>query len=209
VVVRTRYPPSVAPFVGVGHHAQDREAVGRFLALPIVQGLFGWGHVLQAAHVEHDLGLPIDHLWLGPILFVVLAALLLIGMRLPYPRFRPDAQPGRPAPGRSTIGSVACRASGRITPPSASPLEIEDLRAELRSDPPQGSTLRIEIDGRWQPFLIPRNLGGLGGTELGDLLTVLSHRPALKVDWFGSNVLLVFADTASRDAAASMVRGGD
>jgi hypothetical protein len=34
VVVRTRYPPSVAPFVGVGHHAQDRETVGRLLALP-------------------------------------------------------------------------------------------------------------------------------------------------------------------------------
>jgi hypothetical protein len=209
VVVRTRYPPSVAPFVGVGHHAQDREMVGRFLGLPIVQGLFGWGHVLQAAHVEHDLGLPINHLWLGPILFMVFAALLLIGMRLPYPRFRPYARSGQPAPARSTIGSVACRASGRITPPNASPFEIEDLRAELRDDPPRGAALRIEIDGRWQPFLIPRNLGGLGGTELGDLLTVRSHRPALKVDWFGSNVLFVFADTASRDSANSMVHGAD
>jgi hypothetical protein len=209
VVVRTRYPPSVAPFVGVGHHAQDREMVGRLLALPIVQGLFGWGHVLEAAHVEHDLGLPIDHLWLGPILFMAFGALLLIGMRLPYPRFRPHAPSGQPAPGRNAIGSVACRAGGRITPPGASPFEIEDLRAELRSDPPRGAELRIEIDGRWQPFLIPRNLGGLGGTELGDQLTVRSHRPALKVDWFGSNVLLVFADTAGRDAANSMVRGGD
>jgi hypothetical protein len=209
VVVRTRYPPSVAPFVGVGHHAQDRETVGRLLALPIVNGLFGWGHVLQAAHVEHDLGLPIDHLWLGPIVFMAFAALLLIGMRLPYPRFRPHARSGQPAPGRSAIGSVACRASGRITPPNASPFEIEDVRAELRSDPPQGTALRIEIEGRWQPFLIPRNLGGLGATEPGDLLTVRSHRPALKVDWFGSNVLFVFADTASRDAAISMVRGGD
>jgi hypothetical protein len=209
VVVRTRYPPSVAPFVGVGHHAQDREMVGRLLALPIVQGLFGWGHVLEAAHVEHDLGLPIDHLWLGPILFMAFAALLLIGLRLPYPRFRPRTRSGRPAPGRSTIGPVPCRASGRITPPSASPFEIEDLRAELRSDPPRGAELRIQIDGRWQPFLIPRNLGGLGGTELGEVLTVRSRRPALKVDWFGSNVLLVFADTAPRDAANSMVRGGD
>jgi hypothetical protein len=174
-----------------------------------MQGLFGWGHVLQAAHVEHDLGLPIDHLWLGPILLMAFAALLLIGMRLPYPRFRPHARSGRPAPGRSGIGSVLCRASGRITPPNASPFEIEDLRAELRSDPPRGAELRIEIDGRWQPFLIPRNLGGLGGTEPGDQLTVRSHRPALKVDWFGSNVLLVFADIAGRDAANSMVRGGD
>jgi hypothetical protein len=137
------------------------------------------------------------------------AALLLIGMRLPYPRFRPRTRSGQPAPGRSAIGSVPCRASGRITPPSASPFEIEDLRAELRSDPPRGAELRIEIDGRWQPFLIPRNLGGLGGTELGDLLTVRSHRPALKVDWFGSNVLFVFADTASRDSANSMVHGAD
>lgn len=206
VVVRTIYPPSVAPFHGVGHHAQDREAVGRLLALPLVRGLLGWGHVLQAAHVEHDLGLPIDHLWLGPILFVSAATLLLIGRRLPYPRFRPrSARSGR-SPGAPVAGPVTGRATGRITPPNASPFEIVDLPATLRAEPPRGTSLDIEVEGQRREFLIPRDLGGLGGTEPGDVLTVRSLRPALKVDWFGSNLLLVFEDLATRDDANAMIR---
>lgn len=206
VVVRTVYPPSVAPFHGVGHHAQDRETIGRLLALPVVQGLLGWGHVLQAAHVEHDLGLPIDHLWLGPIVFVSFAGVLLIGIRLPYPRFRPRARAGRPSVSRGQAGPLTCRATGRITPLNASPFEVQDMPAKLRAEPLDGTTLSLEIDGRWREFLIPRDLGGLGTTEPGDLLTVRSHRPALKVDWFGSNVLLLFEDAAARDAANAMIR---
>ena len=208
VVVRTLYPPSVAPFHGVGHHAQDRETVGRLLGLPIVNGLLGWGHVLQAAYVEHDLGLPIEHLWLGPILFTLFGALLLVGIRLPYPRFRPHAPRARRAVGSGTaLRTVPSHATGRITPPQASPFEIEDLPATLRGEEGGGTQLRVEIDGRWQEFLIPRDLGGLGGTEPGDLLAVRSGRPALKVDWFGSNVLLVFDTVADRDAANAMIRG--
>lgn len=80
------------------------------------------------------------------------------------------------------------------------------MPAKLRAEPLDGTTLSLEIDGRWREFLIPRDLGGLGTTEPGDLLTVRSHRPALKVDWFGSNVLLVFEDAAARDAANAMIR---
>ena len=204
-VVRTLYPPSVAPFHGVGHHAQDRELVGRLLALPLVRGLLGWGHVLMAAHVEHDLGLPIDHLWLGPILFTAFGALLLFGLRVGYPRFT-----ARPATAAATSagwsGAVTCRATGRITPPRASPLEIDDAAASLRGDPSQGTVLTVELDGRPRDFKIPANLGGLGTTEFGDLLTVRSVLPALRIGWFGSNVMLVFPDRGSRDAAAAMVR---
>ena len=206
VVVRTLYPPSVAPFHGVGHHAQDRETLDRLLALPVVHGLLGWGNVLPTAHVEHDLGLPIDHLWLGPILFTGFATVLLIGIRLPYPRFR--ARPGR-AHVAVSAGAVpvTCRATGRITPPNASPFEVDDLPATLRSPDGGGTLLTIEIDGEQREFHIPRDLGGLGGTEPGDLLMVRSMRPALKVDWFGSNVLLVFEAMADRDAANAMIRG--
>jgi len=35
---------------------------------------------------------------------------------------------------------------------------------------------------------------------------VSSVRPALKVDWFGSNLLLVFDDVAVRDGANAMIR---
>lgn len=206
VVVRTLYPPSVAPFNGVGHHAQDRETVGRLLALPLVRGLLGWGHVLQAAHVEHDLGLPIDHLWLGPILFSAAAATLLFGRRLPYPRFRPRWERVPRTIGAAPAGPVTARATGRITPPDASPFEITDLPATLRTAPPRGTSLSIMVEGRRREFLIPRDLGGLGGTELGEVLTIVSVSPALKVDWFGSNLLLVFEDAAARDGANAMIR---
>jgi len=98
------------------------------------------------------------------------------------------------------------RATGRITPPDASPFEITDLPATLRAEPPRGTSLSLEIDGERREFLIPRDLGGLGGTELGDVLTVTSVRPALKVDWFGSNLLLVFEDATTRDDANAMIR---
>ena len=205
VIVRTLYPPSVAPFHGVGHHAQDREAVGRLLGLPLVRGLLGWGHVLQAAHVEHDLGLPIDHLWLGPILFTAVAAILLFGLRLPYPRFRPHWVRIARTVGGTVAGPVTARATGRITPHDASPFEITDLPATLRAEP-RGTSLQIEVDGQRREFLIPRDLGGLGGTELGEVLTVTSVSPALKVDWFGSNLLLVFEDATTRDDANAMIR---
>jgi len=204
-VVRTLYPPSVAPFHGVGHHAQDRELIGRLLGQPLVRGLLGWGHVLEAAHVEHDLGLPIDHLWLGPLLFTLFGALLLVGLRVGYPRFSPRRMTA------STLsddwsGSLACRATGRITPPSASPLEIDDAPATLRGDASRGSILTLEVEGETREFPVPRNLGGLGTTEFGDLLTVRSVLPALRVGWFGSNLLLVFSDRGARDAAAAIVR---
>jgi hypothetical protein len=208
-VVRTQYPPSVAPFHGVGHHAQDRELVGELLALPLVRGLLEWGHVLQAAYVEHDLGLPIDHLWLGPIIFTLLGALILLGLRLGYPRFSSrSATPGWASAGSSWSGAVACRASGRITPPNASPFEVEDAPATLRSDPSRDPVLTVEVDGGEREVLVPRNLGGLGTIEFGDLLTVRSAVSALRIGWFGSNVQLVFSDPGSRDAAAAMVRSG-
>ena len=207
VVVRTLYPPSVAPFHGVGHHAQDRETLGRLLALPVVHGLLGWGNVLPTAHVEHDLGLPIDHLWVGPILFTGFATLLLIGIRLPYPRFRPRTGRTHAAVSGGPPRPISGRATGRITPPNASPFEIDDLASTLRSREGGGTLLTIEIDGEPREFHIPRDLGGLGGTEPGDLLMVGSQRPALKVDWFGSNVLLAFEAVADRDAANAMIRG--
>lgn len=207
VVLRTRYPPSVARFEGVGHHAQDREAVARFLAQPWVHGMLGWGHVLEAAYVEHDLGLPIDRLWLGPILFATLAALLLFGLRLGYPRFRirgPIGPAGVTATAR--VAALRCRATGRMTPPGLSPFEVSDAPATLRVMPDGGSLLRMQIGSERREVAIPRALGGLGAIEIGDLVAVGGSLPALQVGWFGSQVLLVFGDPATRDAAAALVR---
>lgn len=205
VVVRTGYPPSVAPFHGVGHHAEDRETVATFLGLPLVRGLLGWGHVLQAAHVEHDLGLPIDHLWWGPILFTAFGILLLVGLQVGYPRFRPGGSSGGGT--AATAGwnvALPCRATGRITPPGAAPFEADDVPATLRLEAGGDTVLVLGVDGGRREIAIPRNLGGLGSIEIGDLLTVGPTRPALRVGWFGSSALLVFEDRRGRDAATAM-----
>lgn len=207
VMLRTTYPPSVAPFHGVGYHAQDLELVAGFLAEPAVRGLLGWAHVLQTAHVEHDLSLPVDRLWTGPILFASVVGLVLIGLRLGYPRFSVGGRAGRKVmTGVLPTAGLACRATGRVTPPNLSPFEIADAPAVLRPLPDGGSLLDLEIgDGR-REVVIPRALGGLGATEIGDLVALRGGQPALQIGWFGSQVLLVFTDRATRDTAAAVVR---
>lgn len=207
VVLRTNYPPSVAPFAGVGQHAGDLETVGRFLAQPLVRGILGWGNVLRSAHVEHDLNLPIDRLWVGPILFLTVVGVLLLGLRLGYPRFRVRALAGH---GRVSDAArrpeIRCRASGRVTPPGRSPIEVADAPAILSAEPEGGSRLRLETGDERLEVTIPRELGSLGMVEAGDIVLVGGRQPALRVGWFGSQVQLVFTDAASRDAAAALVR---
>jgi len=209
VVLRTGYPPSVAPFHGVGYHAQDLELIAGFLAQPPVHGLLGWAHVLQTAHVEHDLSLPVDRLWLGPILFSFLAGLVLLGLRLGYPRFSVRGRVGEAAiAGRVGAARLRCRATGRVTPPGLSPFEVSDATSVLSALPDGDSLLTIEVGPSRREVVIPRALGGLGAIEIGDLVAIRGRMPALQVGWFGSQVLLVFADRASRDAAAALVAAG-
>ncbi len=54
---------------------------------------------------------------------------------------------------------------------------------------------------------IPRALGALSGMEAGELRYLTGRRPALRVGWYGSQVLLVFDDEAQRDAAATLLSG--
>jgi hypothetical protein len=206
-VVRTRYPPSVAPFHGVGHHASNPQAVAELLGQPPVRAILGWGRVLEAAYVEHDLGLPIDHLWLGPILFISVSALLFVGLRVGYPRFRVRGLVRLPA---ATVGSVAlpCRATGRITPPGLSPFEVSDAKGALSAASDGGGLLNLEVGRERREVAIPRALGGLGAFEIGDMVELRGSLPALQIGWFGSQVLLVFADERTRDAAATVVGRG-
>jgi len=209
VVLRTNYPPSVAPFHGVGHHAQDREAVGSFLAEPIANGMLGWANVLEAAFVEHDPGLPIDRLWLGPVLFAALAAILLVGLRLGYPRFSARGTVARDqVVERATPHALRCRASGRMTPPGLSPFEVGDVPATLSAARDGGSLLRLQVGGEHREIAIPPGLGSLGTVEVGAWVRVGGSLPALLVGWFGSQVLLVFGDVGARDRALAVVHGG-
>ena len=208
-VVRTGYPPTVAPFHGVGQMLRDRELISRVLAEPGVRSVLGWGRALRVGLVDHDPSLPVDHLWLGPIAFVLAAGLLVVGRRIGYPLFRAGGSAGVGA-GRlvPSAAVLSCRASGRITPPNGSPFEVDDHPATLRSHPGGGSELRLEgADGR-REVIIPRGLGGLGATEIGDLVMVNRTLPALMVNWFGNNLLLAFSDYAARDTAAALVRHG-
>lgn len=209
VVIRTGYPPSEARFHGVGRQVEDPAAVDRFLAPAWVQGLVGWAHVLHSAHVEQDITLPVDRLWLGPILFAAVAAVLLLGRRLGYPRFRAAATPGHrrsePIPGWVELRVTV---TGRLTPPGASPFEVVDAPAMLHRAGAGRGALDLQIDGITNPVDIPPLLGGFGSTAIGELVGIRSVRPALRIGWFGSQAQLVFNDIASRDAVASLMTGG-
>jgi len=65
----------------------------------------------------------------------------------------------------------------------------------------------VELAGGRLELTIPPLLGGLGSTEVGALVMVSRAVPALKVDWYGTSLLLTFADRGSRDAAAALIRG--
>jgi hypothetical protein len=206
-VLRTSYPPSQAPFSGVGRQEPGSDAVDRFLGSAAAGSLLGWAFVLEAAFVDHDPNLPIDHLWLGPILFVVLTALLLLGLRLGYPRFVVGGDAPTTSPRMANPPLVGCRISGRITPPDSSPFEVTDQTATISAARGGGSQLELLQDGAQRLVAIPQALGGLTLIELGVMREVRRQQPALKVGWFGNNLLLVFSDRAARDAAVALVLG--
>ncbi|HET6745526.1 MAG TPA: hypothetical protein VFH90_06705, partial [Candidatus Limnocylindria bacterium] len=88
-MVQLAYPPSVAPVHVFGRQERDPGAVARLLDGPQVRLMLGWAQVLRGAVVDHDPELPVDRLWIGPLLFVVFALLLLAGRGIGYPIFRP------------------------------------------------------------------------------------------------------------------------
>lgn len=209
VIVRTSYPPSVAPFAGVGVQAANRAEVDELLASVPARGLLNWARVLRGANVEHDLSLPIDRLWLGPLLFAMVAALLFVGMRSGYPRFRitKAAAPGRAVTWDRPAGELRVLASGRITPQGTSPFEVSEVPATLRADPATGeTTLRLQIGTEWRSVVVPRSLGALGSVQPGEQVEISGSRPALRIGWFGSQLFLVFESPAARDAAIALVR---
>ncbi len=209
VLVRTSYPPSVAPFGGVGVQAANRAEVDELLATVPARGLLDWARVLRGANVEHDLSLPIDRLWLGPVLFAIVAGLLWVGLRTGYPRFRitQATARGRAIAWDRPAGELRVIASGRITPPGASPFEVAGSPATLRADAATGeTTLRLNVEGEWRSVVVPRSLGALGSVQLGDQIEIGRSRPALRIGWFGSQVFLVFESVAARDAATDLVR---
>jgi hypothetical protein len=211
VVVQLAYPPTVAPMHVFGRQTSDDGAVGRFLDGPQVRQLLGWAQVLRGAIIEQDPDLPVDRLWLGPILFVIVAALLALGLWSGYPVFR--ATPlvagrwtgaGRSAgPDAAALGAVA---SGYVAPPGRSPITIDEGRVALALSGDETILTMLDEEPPLQ-VTIPRALGALSAMEAGELRYLTGRRPALRVGWYGSQVQLVFEDEAHRDAAVALLSG--
>lgn len=212
VILRTGYPPSQVPFHGVGRQQRQSDAVEGLLGSTPAHMLLGWAFVLQTAFVDHDPSLPIDHLWLGPLVFSGLAALLLLGGRLGYPRFVVQRVAGTsdPAGREGAAGDAAvvlpCRATGRISPPGASPFEVTDAAAAIEAAPDGANEVTLRYDGAERVVTIPRGLGGLGIMEIGVIQEAWRRRPAMRVSWFGNTLLLHFDDAKARDGALSLLR---
>ena len=204
-ILRTSYPPSQARFSGVGRQEPGSGVVDLVLRSAPAAILLGWAFVLKAAFVDHDPNLPIDHLWLGPILFAVLAALLLLGLLLGYPRFVVSSAAAAPGPAIAYPPVLHCRVSARLAPPGTSPFEVADQTATLSAAPGGGSQLELRQDGVLRLVTIPHALGGLSLIELGVIREVRRQRPALRVGWFGSRILLMFDDLPMRDAALRLL----
>jgi hypothetical protein len=214
IVVQLPYPPTVAPMHVYGRQSSDDGAVSRFLDGPQVRHLLGWAQVLRGAIIEHDPDLPVDRLWLGPILFVVLAVLLALGLWSGYPVFRATplatgrwASATQPTEAHDAAGGpIGATVTGYIAPPGRSPIDLEEAPVTLGRD---GDETVLTLLGHEPPVkvTIPRALGALSGMEAGELRYLGGRRPALRVGWYGSQVLLVFDDEGQRDAAATMLSG--
>ena len=113
VVVQLAYPPTVAN-ARFGRQTSDEGAVGRFVDGPHVRQLLGWAQVLRGAIIDQDPDLPVDRLWLGPILFVGLAVLLALGRWSGYPVFRATPLAAGRWPTASRRASARTEAARRL-----------------------------------------------------------------------------------------------
>lgn len=205
VIVQLAYPPNVAPLHVFGRQDRDPGAVGRFLDTPLARALLGWAQPFRAAVVEHDPSLPVDRLWIGPILFLSLASLLWMGRRSGYPIFRPTQLPDRRwAETPPVADTIHATVTGRLSSPGRSPLELAGTPLVLAR---HGDEIRLSVagDGEQVWVTVPRALGALSGMQAGEVRWLRARRPALRVGWYGSQVELIFDTAGERDAAVAML----
>jgi hypothetical protein len=204
VIVRTPYPPDVAPVLVYGRQTADPGEVSRFAELPWIRLQTGWARLLRGAIVDQDPDLPVNRLWLGPILFGIGAALLWLGRRSGYPVFVPEPAPAGPP--HAAPAEVRATASGRVAPPGRSPVDLDETPVVLHS---HGDEIDIRVEqAAGLEVRVPRGLGALSGVEPGELRYLTSRRPVLHVGWYGSQVRLAFATADERDAALALLRPG-
>ena len=200
------------------------QALEDFVERPGVQALAGWGRILDQASIAHDPNLIRDRLWLGPILMILLTALLWLGGRIGYPYFRPAVEgsrrwttgpaglaPATPAP-RPPAEDIAIRVSGHALTVAGQRRNLDEEAAMLRPAENVGErrvTAAIElVDGTGIP-LAAHDTGLLGRVERGEVVSLSGVRPALWAHWYGTDLRMTFESTAARDLAADLLsRGG-
>jgi hypothetical protein len=208
LLIQTLYPASDTPIHVVGRQVRAPSELEGLLTLPWVSRLIGWANVLTFAYLDHDPRLPVDRLWLTPLLFLVFAALLMAGRRVGYPVFELEAAGVTPTPSLTAgpeAEPVTARVSGRLARPRGGPLDVEDLRGSLEPDRGAGPRLRLELPTGPHEIQLPASGGAMTNVDRGLVHTVRSRRPALWLHWFGSEARLVFDDTATRDRAESLL----
>ena len=220
ILVRTAYPATDAPFHAVGPQRRDSGELNGELQTALAQHLLGWGDVLSLAYVDQDPALPVDRAWIVPLLFVILSALLLIGLRVGYPVFVVEASgaaalapTGLQSPQGSTqpVGvtriGVPALVSGRLARPRGGPLDVESVPGELRPPPSaaEGPVLLIHDHDAVLELALPPQRASLTSLTRGAVHGLGSSRPALWIHWFGSDARLVFANESELARAQTML----
>jgi hypothetical protein len=208
LLFQTTYPASDTPIHVVGRQVRAQAELQSLLTLPWVSRLLGWANVLEFAYLDHDPRLPVDRLWLAPLLLLVLAALLLVGRRVGYPVFEleraPVTGPSTPEP-PAEPAPVSARVSGRLSRTRGGPLDVEDLPGSLEPDRGMGPRLRLDLPAGPYEIGLPSTGGAMTNLDRGMVHTVRSRRPALWLHWFGSDARLVFDNAETRDRAEAIL----
>lgn len=208
IVVRATYPSTLAPMHVVGRQMADPGAVSRYLTRPWTSWMLGWAEVRTGGIIQHDLSLPVDRLWLGPILFTGLAWALAVGRRLGYPVFAAHGLRGWSWGGANMAArDIHATASGRLAPPDRSPLELDAASVKVRPGA-DGPRIEVAAPGGTIEMPVPRELSTWSLLQVGELRSVRGRHPAMRASWYGSQLQLVFDTEAERDAAALMMRAG-
>ena len=220
VLVQTAYPSSVVVGAWTGTQLRNQPDLEEFVASVPVQALAGWGRILVLASIADDPNVLRDRLWLGPILLVIAAVLLWAGGRIGYPVFRPAAegsrrwagilgQGGGEAAPEAVSGSFTVRVSGHATTVGGHRRHFDEVQAVLAlgagasADGRATAVLRF-ADGEGVA-LAAHDMGVMGSTEKGEVVSVRGVQPALLARWYGTDLRLTFGSADDRDAAATML----
>jgi len=222
ILVQTAYPSSVVVGAWTGTQLRNQPDLEAFASSVPVQALAGWGRILVLASILDDPSILRDRLWLGPVLLAVAAALLWLGGRIGYPVFRPSVEgsrrwataleQGEATPsGEPFSGTYSVRVSGHATTLEGHRRHFDEATAALAlgaaasADGRATAVLRFG-DGE-AVALAAHDMGAIGSTEKGELVSVRSVQPALMVRWYGTDLRLTFDSATDRDAAAAMLAG--